>query len=85
MYAGASWIKSSLKKEMSPLGEAVANLLGRVSRGIYHLKTSSLEIAMAHFDLSDLQTELGKPEKQKRRVKNGRRTRQKRPLRKRTG
>jgi hypothetical protein len=32
MYAGASWIKRSLKKEMSPLGEAVANLLGRVHR-----------------------------------------------------
>ena len=28
---------------MSPLGEAVANLLGRVSRGIYHLNTTSLD------------------------------------------
>jgi len=28
---------------MSPLGEVVANLLGRVVRGIYHLKTSSLK------------------------------------------
>lgn len=43
MYAGARWIKSSLKKEMSPLGEAVANLLGRVFKGIYHLRTVSLE------------------------------------------
>ena len=43
MYSGASWIKRSLKKEMSPLGEAVANLLGRVHRGIYHLRTSALE------------------------------------------
>ncbi|HEA68556.1 hypothetical protein LCGC14_0944780 [marine sediment metagenome] len=42
MYAGANWIKRSLKKEMSPLGEAVANLLGRVFRGIYHLNSSAL-------------------------------------------
>ena len=42
MHSGASWIKKSLKKEMSPLGEGVANLLGRVFRGIYHLKTSAL-------------------------------------------
>ena len=42
MYSGASWIKTSLKKEMSPLGEAVADLLGRVFRGIYHLNTTSL-------------------------------------------
>jgi hypothetical protein len=43
MYAGASWIKRSLKKEMSPLGEAVANLLGRVHRGVYHLRTTALD------------------------------------------
>jgi hypothetical protein len=43
MYAGASWIKKSLKREMSPLGEAVANLLGRVHRGIYHLRTPALD------------------------------------------
>lgn len=43
MYSGARWIKNSLKKEMSPLGEAVANLLGRVFRGIYHLNRSALD------------------------------------------
>jgi hypothetical protein len=43
MYAGASWIRRSLKKETSPLGEAVANLLGRVFLGIYHLPIRSLE------------------------------------------
>ncbi|MCK4817184.1 hypothetical protein KA005_15550 [bacterium] len=42
MYSGAGWIKSSLKKEMSPLGEDVANLLGRVFQGIYHLDTRAL-------------------------------------------
>jgi len=42
MYSGASWIKSSLKKDMSPLGEAVANLLGRVFLGIYHLPSAAL-------------------------------------------
>lgn len=41
-YAGANWIKT-LKKEMSPLGEAVANLLGRVFLGIYHLPHPALE------------------------------------------
>lgn len=42
-YAGADWVKSSLKVvNMSPLGEDVADLLGDVFRGIYHLKTSSL-------------------------------------------
>ena len=42
-YSGSDWIKSSLKiTEMSPLGEAVADLLGQVYLGIYHLPTSSL-------------------------------------------
>ena len=43
MYSGADWIKRSLKKEMSSLGEAVANLLGRVFAGIYHLPSNSLQ------------------------------------------
>lgn len=43
MYAGANWIKESLKKDMSPLGEAVANLLGDVFLGIYHLPNNSLK------------------------------------------
>jgi len=42
MYSGAEWIKRDLKKEMSPLGEAVANLLGRVYLGIYHLPSQAL-------------------------------------------
>ncbi len=43
MHSGAEWLKASLEKEMSPLGEAVANLLGRVFAGIYHLPSSSLK------------------------------------------
>jgi len=43
MHSGASWIQKSLKKEMSPLGEAVANLLGRVFSGIYHLQGATLD------------------------------------------
>lgn len=40
---GSSWIKSSLKiKDMSPLGEAVADLLGDVWSGIYHLDSKKL-------------------------------------------
>jgi hypothetical protein len=40
-YAGANWIKTSLHKEMSPLGEKAADFLGDVFRGIYHLSGSS--------------------------------------------
>lgn len=43
-YAGSEWIKSSLKVEdMSELGEAVADLVGQVFLGIYHLPTKSLK------------------------------------------
>jgi len=42
MYSGAEWIKKSLRKDMSPLGEAVANLLGRIYLGIYHLSSQAL-------------------------------------------
>lgn len=42
-YAGADWIKSTLKIEnISPLGEAVADLLGDVFQGIYHLDIKQL-------------------------------------------
>lgn len=45
-FAGAEWVRSALKikeiKEMSPLGEAVANLLGDVFAGIYHLDEREL-------------------------------------------
>jgi hypothetical protein len=41
-YAGSDWIKSALKVKMSPLGEAVADLLGDLFFGIYHLDTKAL-------------------------------------------
>ncbi len=41
-YAGAEWIRSALKKELSPLGVAVADLLGDVFAGIYHLADTEL-------------------------------------------
>lgn len=45
-YAGADWIANSLRHPrttaMSPLGVAVANLLGDVFCGIYHLDASEL-------------------------------------------
>ncbi len=37
-YAGAEWVKSGNKTELSPLGEDVANLLGEWAFGIYHLE-----------------------------------------------
>jgi hypothetical protein len=43
-YAGADWIKGAWRPapDMSPLGVAVANLLGDWALGIYHLNTTSL-------------------------------------------
>jgi hypothetical protein len=42
-YAGNDWIRDSLKiTNMSPLGIAVADLLGDLYLGIYHLNTTSL-------------------------------------------
>jgi len=43
MYSGAEWIARSYKTELSQLGVSVANLLGRVFRGIYHLSPNALE------------------------------------------
>lgn len=43
IYAGAEWLKHSLKIEsMSPLGEAVADLLGELVFGIYHIDARRL-------------------------------------------
>lgn len=37
-YAGADWIKKALQvDDMSPLGERVADIIGQVTRGIYHV------------------------------------------------
>jgi hypothetical protein len=41
-YAGSDWIKYSLKKELSPFGENVADLLGEWVQGIYHLNHKML-------------------------------------------
>lgn len=43
-YSGKEWVKSALKLDgMSPLGEAVADLLGDTFLGIYHLPSRSLQ------------------------------------------
>lgn len=44
-YYGAAWLKANFKCEMSPLGVAVADLLGDVWEGIYHLNSSGLQKA----------------------------------------
>ena len=44
-YSGADWIKGSLKREMSPFGELVADILGVVFLGIYHVDVKALERA----------------------------------------
>jgi hypothetical protein len=35
-YSGSEWVALSLKKELSPLGCEVADVIGQVWRGIYH-------------------------------------------------
>lgn len=43
-YAGADWIKQSLRIEcMSPLGIEAADFLGDLYLGIYHMDTNSLK------------------------------------------
>ena len=42
-YAGADWVQSNFKVSLSPIGVAVADLLGQLFRGIYHLEPSSLK------------------------------------------
>lgn len=46
-YAGADWVKGALKKEMSPLGERVADLLGQAFLGIYHISYSLKKVNWA--------------------------------------
>lgn len=43
-YAGADWIKEALGKELSPLGQVVADLLGDVYEGIYHIQKSVMKV-----------------------------------------
>lgn len=42
-YAGSNWIHSNLKTELSPFGEKVADLLGQMYLGIYHLPVRQLQ------------------------------------------
>jgi hypothetical protein len=45
LYAGANWIRKDLNVTLSPLGERVADLLGWVFYGIYHLDYGALRRA----------------------------------------
>jgi hypothetical protein len=38
-WAGAEWVERALRVQCSPLGRVVADILGFVYRGIYHLPT----------------------------------------------
>jgi hypothetical protein len=42
-YAGADWLRQAVKTEISPLGAAVADLLGDVFSGIYHIREEVAE------------------------------------------
>lgn len=47
-YAGADWIRAALENQygrpvaLSPLGEQVADILGHMYRGIYHIERAAL-------------------------------------------
>lgn len=43
MYAGADWLENSLGKTCSPFGRKVANILGAVWLGLYHINHGILE------------------------------------------
>ena len=43
MYAGHDWVEGNCKVKCSLLGKAVADLLGDVFRGIYHLSYRAIE------------------------------------------
>lgn len=50
-YAGADWLRENLGKDAappSPLGACVANILGHVYRGLYHLPNRSIDRAEWH-------------------------------------
>lgn len=47
-YSGADWIEKSLKREMSPLGREVADVLGQVWKGIYHLEKEVPKVNWNH-------------------------------------
>lgn len=47
-YSGADWIEKSLKREISPLGREVADVLGQVWRGIYHLENQVRKVDWAN-------------------------------------
>lgn len=42
-YAGAEWVKASLKVDPSQFGEKVADLLGQMYLGIYHIPVHQLK------------------------------------------
>lgn len=42
-FAGADWVRSMFKVPLSPLGEAVADILGQVYGGIYHVPMDYLK------------------------------------------
>lgn len=44
-YAGADWLENNITDNISPLGKKIADLLGDIWCGIYHLDNSSLERA----------------------------------------
>jgi hypothetical protein len=46
-YAGADWLKAN-GKTLSPLGERVADLIGQLTAGIYHIEKEALKADWAN-------------------------------------
>jgi len=41
-FSGADWLRDAARKELSPFGAEVADILGQVYRGIYHIRREVL-------------------------------------------
>lgn len=49
-YAGADWISEVTRKPISDLGRDVADILGQVYQGIYHLDKQALKVDWSNED-----------------------------------
>ena len=53
-HSGADWLQNSAKKTLSPFGIKVADVLGQVELGIYHMDEVSYSRVKIHWDSEDV-------------------------------
>lgn len=58
-FAGADWLRASYKLTPSPLGTVVADLLGFVYRGLYHIESSIRNVDWSDNDYITVQLPRG--------------------------